>query len=176
MIIDHYFKHPVIIDYTVAVGVSTGIYWLWNRYNFCLPKFEQSLSVVTDLTTISLTLAGFILTLVTVLITFKSGSKVQKLEVDSNEPLFDMFFATGLYFETVRHLKNCIKSLIFIGFVGFTLKLGLLTFIQTEIFYFNAFSIVVVFLTTWRCLLILGTVLNLQKSSFDKQNCKFQLY
>jgi hypothetical protein len=170
MIIDHYFKKPVIIDYTIAIVTATVIFLTWNKYNLCLPKFDQSLSVLTDLTTISLTLAGFILTLLTVLITFKSGSKIQKLELDSDEPLFDMFFATGLYFETVRHLKNCIKSLIFIGFVGFTLKLGLLTFIQTEIFYFNVFSVIIILLTTWRCLLILGTILNLQKTSFDKKN------
>lgn len=170
MIIDHYFKNPIVIDYTIAGGAATAIFWSWNKYNFCLPKLDQSLSVLTDLTTISLTLAGFILTLLTVLITFKSGSKIQKIEVDSKESIFDMFFATGLYFETVRHLKNCIKSLIFIGFVGFTLKLGILTFIETEIFYFNAFSIIIIFFTTWRCMLILGTVLNLQKISFDKRD------
>lgn len=170
MIIDKYFKNPILIDYSLAIGVAIIIFKVWQKLKFCLPKFDQSLSVLTDLTTISLTLAGFILTLLTVLITFKSGSKIQKLEVDSKEPIFDMFFATGLYFETVRHLKNCIKSLIFIGFIGFTLKLGLLTFISTEIFYLNVFSIVVIFLTTWRCLLILGTVLNLQKSSFDKKH------
>lgn len=168
MIIDKYFKNPVLIDYTIAFFIAVSIFIIWQKFTICLPKFDQSLSVLTDLTTISLTLAGFILTLITVLITFKSGSKIQKLEVDSKEPIFDMFFATGLYFETVRHLKNCIKSLIFIGFIGFTIKLGLLTFISVEIFYFNAFSIVVIFLTTWRCLMILGTVLNLQKSSFDK--------
>lgn len=61
--------------------------------------------MLTDLITISLTLAGFILTLITVLITFKSSSKIKKLEVDSKEPIFDLFFATSLYFETVRHLK-----------------------------------------------------------------------
>jgi hypothetical protein len=173
MIIDYYFRNPILIDYSIAIGAATGIFWVWDKYNISLPKIDQSISVLTDLTTISLTLAGFILTLLTVLITFKSGSKAEKLEVDSNEPLFDMFFATGLYFETVRHLKNCIKSLIFIGFVGFTLKLGVLIFIQTEIFYFNAFSIIIILLSAYRCLLILGTVLNLQKSSFDKRDDRY---
>lgn len=168
MIIDRYFKNPILIDYTLAIILATGLFVLRAQYKFCIPKLEQSLSVVTDLTTISLTLAGFILTLLTVLITFKSGSKVQELKADSKESIFDQFFATGLYFDTVRHLKNCIKSLIFIGFIGFTLKLGLAALFKTDIFYFNTFSIVVVFLTTYRCLLILGAVLNLQKESFDK--------
>lgn len=166
MIIDSYFKSPVLIDYTIATAAAFGIYYLWKKFEFFLPNFDQSLSVLTDLITISLTLAGFILTLITVLITFKSSSKIKKLEVDSKEPIFDLFFATSLYFETVRHLKNCIKSLLFIGF---NLKLGLMTFLKAEIFYFNAFSILIIFLTTWRCLLILGMVLNLQKSSFENE-------
>jgi hypothetical protein len=168
MIVDRYFKNPVIIDYTFAVFVTGGLFVLSKKYKFNLPDTIQSLSVLTDLTTISLTLAGFILTLLTVLITFKSGSKIQEVKVDSKDSIFDQFFATGLYFDTVRHLKNCIKSLIFVGFIGFALKLGLSAFFKTDIFYFNTFSIIVVFLTTYRCLLILGAVLNLQKESFSK--------
>ncbi|RZK17829.1 MAG: hypothetical protein EOO43_13105 [Flavobacterium sp.] len=157
-----------MIDYTSAVIVAVGLFALSENYKFPLPAVDQSLSVLSDLTTISLTLVGFILTLLTVLITFKSGSKVHEVKVDSEGSIFDLFFATGLYFETVRHLKNCIKSLIFVGFIGFTIKLGLSAFFKANIFYFNTFSIIIVLLTTYRCLLILGAVLNLQHKSFNK--------
>jgi hypothetical protein len=165
MILDSYFKKPILIDYSIAIIFTTAIIVIWKKLMLEIPKYDQSISVLTDLTTISLTIAGFILTLLTVLITFKSSSKIVEPIEDSDETVFEKFFATTLYFQTVRHLKNCIKSLLFIGLIGFSLKIGLLLFMNFQIFYFNAFAMTILFLTTWRCLLILGLVLNLQSKT-----------
>src|SRR5690606_32803109 len=116
---------------------------------------EDVISITTDVTTISLTLTGFILTLLTVLITFKTSSKAKKIEIESSESLFNLFFASGYYYETVKLLKNCIKSLIFIAIVGFSLKLFLLDKYKPYTFFFNIIGLCIILLTIWRCLLIL---------------------
>ncbi|MFT3796479.1 hypothetical protein [Flavobacterium sp.] len=135
-----------------------------------LPCKEDAMAVTSDVTNISLTLSGFILTLLTVLITFKSGSKIKKIEPDNDETVFNLFFASGYYFVTVKHLKNCIKSLIFIAVVGFICKLFLPTEYKPNAFYFNVFGLGIILLTISRCVLILSKVLDLQQQEHDNDN------
>ena len=130
---------------------------------FNLPKDERSLSMTSDLANVGLTSAGFILTLLTVLITFKSGSQINKSNYSEDNSLFDLFFASNLYFTTVRILKNCIKSLILISVIGYALKLGLQKEFLKYIFFYNVFGLIIIGLTLYRCLLVLTKILKMQK-------------
>ena len=170
MILDGYFKRPLTWDYFIAVVLCTLGFVLVHEKIILKPKADDCMAIITDVTNISLTMSGFILTLLTVLITFKGGSKITKVEVDSNEPLFDLFFVTGLYHETVKHLKNCIKSLIIIAFIGFTIKIFFPDSLKTDVFYFNIVGFTIIILTITRCLLILGKVMDLQKENDKKNN------
>lgn len=169
MILDAYFKRPFVWDYFTALLLSILGFVLVLKKIIINPKAEECISVTTDITNISLTMSGFILTLLTVLITFKGGSKISKIEIDSKETLFDLFFATGLYHETVRHLKNCIKSLIIVAIISFTIKIFSPETLKTDIFYFNIFGFTMIIMTISRCLLILGKVMDLQREN-DKKN------
>ncbi|TDE52726.1 hypothetical protein [Flavobacterium sp. GT3P67] len=170
MIVDIYFKRPFLWDYLTAILLSIFGFVLFYKKIITKPTAEECISVTTDITNISLTMSGFILTLLTVLITFKSGSKIAKVEIDSEESLFELFFATGFYHETVRHLKNCIKSLIIVAIIGFILKLFSPESLKIDIFYFNIGGLTIVIMTIFRCLLILGKVMDLQKESDAKNN------
>ncbi|TCN61068.1 hypothetical protein D0809_04090 [Flavobacterium circumlabens] len=170
MILDRYFKRPLIWDFFMALLLSVIGFILVYKNIIFRPQADDSIAIITDITNISLTMSGFILTLLTVLITFKGSSKITKVEVDSKEPLFDLFFVTGLYHETVRHLKNCIKSLIIVAIIGFTIKIFSPESLKTNIFYFNIFGFTVIMLTITRCLLILGKVMDLQKENDEKNN------
>ena len=130
---------------------------------FYLPDYDRSLSVTSDLANVGLTSAGFILTLLTVLITFKSSSKVNKRNYSEDESVFELFFASELYFTTVGILKNCIKSLILISVIGYSLKLGIAEEILNYLFFYNVFGLIVISLTLFRCLLILTKVLKMQE-------------
>jgi len=68
--IDKYFKRPVFWDYFFAIILSTLVTILWKNDALGVPKEEYLYSTVSDLSTISLTMAGFFLTLLTVLISF----------------------------------------------------------------------------------------------------------
>lgn len=163
MILDKYFKNPILWDYLIAFFIVGILFYLnWNDY-LCLPKSERSLSMTSDLSNIGLTCTGFILTLLTVLITFKSSSKVSKENYTNEDSLFEMFFASDLYFMTVKILKNCIKSLIFISVFGYSLKLGLKQEYLKFTFFYNVLGLTILALTLWRCLMILTKILKMQE-------------
>ncbi|MGB0982199.1 MAG: hypothetical protein ACPGUH_08880, partial [Winogradskyella sp.] len=73
MILDKYFRRPVLYDYLISIIVGALLYLIFYKGLFNLPNDERSLSMTTDLANVGLTSAGFILTLLTVLITFKSS-------------------------------------------------------------------------------------------------------
>jgi hypothetical protein len=163
MIIDKYFKQPVLFDYLISLVIIIILFIAYIQNIINLPESERSLSMTSDLANVGLTSAGFILTLFTVLITFKSSSKVNKNNYSEDDTLFYLFFSSDLYFMTVQILKNCIKSLIFISVIGFSLKLGIPKEFLKFVFFYNVFGLIIIALTLYRCLLILTKVLKMQE-------------
>lgn len=160
--IDKYFKRPVFWDYILASLLSSIAFYLICICVITLPKEEFIYSVTSDISTMALTMAGFILSLLTVLISFKSTIK-KTYKPSDNDTVFDIFFSTALYFETIRHLKNAIISLTLVAIVGYIFKLCFASNNSSLLFIFNCFGIVVVFLTVWRCVLILSKIIKIQQ-------------
>ena len=161
--LDKYFKHPLFWDYmlvTIAIGIIKSLLY-FNKIS--LPCNSILLSISSDISGISFTSAGFIITLTTVLITFKSNNKVKKESPDPSNTIFELFFATNLYFETIKHLKNCVKSLIFISVSGYSIKLFVSYNLDEYLFLFCCVGITIITVTLWRCLLVLTKIMNLQK-------------
>ena len=161
--LDRYFVRPLFWDYTIASLLVAAGYFLFYKKLLIIPNESFYLSITSDLSTVSLTSAGFILTLLTVLITFKSSSDISNQSVEIPKSTFEFFFASSLYFETVKHFKNCIKSLVLIAIIGFSLKLILTENSRYFLYFYNILSLVVIVLTLWRCLLILSKILEMQK-------------
>lgn len=158
-----YFRYPVFIDYTIAAIVCLFFSVLNERDILLIKKDSDYGAITTDLSTIALTLAGFVLTLLTVLITFKTGARIPNEDNREEVPLFDYFFSSKLYFDTINLLKNCIKSLIFIAILGFTLKLLLPAEYLHLLFYSNILGLIIIVTTLLRSLAILTSIVNLQK-------------
>lgn len=163
MILDIYFRKPIFWDYLVCLLLCILSIILEYKGIVILPSKEESIAITTDVTTISLTLSGFILTLLTVLITFKSSAPTNKNLKNEEQSLFSLFFTTEYYFVTTKHLKNCIKSLLFIAVIGFAIKLFLPGYLKSKSFFFNIVGLGIIILTIWRCVLILSKVLELQR-------------
>lgn len=162
-ILDKYFNNPVMIDIIIGAIITAFIFILIQEDVFSIPKSQRSISMISDLSNIGFTSAGFILTLLTVLITFKSGSSVTKYNYDNENSVFELFFASNLYFVTVKILKNAIKSLIVISVIGYALKIGLSQDLLKYTFYFNVIGLTIVSLTLYRCLLILSQIMKMQE-------------
>ncbi len=162
MILDIYFKRPLFWDYLISGTIIILLFVSYFYKIIVLPEKSDSYSLTGDITNIALTLVGFILTILTVLITFKDNSNAKI--ISDEEPVFNKFFSTDYYYETVKHLKNCIKSIALIAALGFFFKLLLSNEFRIYLFYYNVFSLTIIMLTVLRCLLILEKILELQKS------------
>ena len=161
--LNFYFKRPIISDYTIS-GIVVIIVWYLLCSNYLIiPKADRLFSTVSDMSTIALTMAGFILTLTTVLISFKSTNKIDKNNVQESDTVFDLFFASKLYFDTIKILNNAIKSLSIIALIGYLLKLVLSEVYLLQLYLYSVFGIVIIVLTVTRCVFILTTIVNMQK-------------
>lgn len=163
MILDIYFRRPIFWDYLIALFAVWILFLLFKKEIIFLPSEQESYALTGDLTNIALTFVGFILTILTVLITFKDTSASKK-NID-DEPAFNKFFSTDFYYETIRHLKNCIKSISTVAAMGFFLKLFLSSQNRIHLFFFNIIGLIIIMLSVYRCLIILGKILQLQRNS-----------
>lgn len=157
-----YFERPILWDYTLLILINVVV-CLLVKYNLLLiPSDEYNLSTASDIANIGFTSAGFVLTFLTLLITFKSSSATNKNSDSETNNLFDLFLATGLYSKTIIHLKNAVKSLIFMAIIGYSFKLLLNPDFHYLIYYFNISGIFLTSITLWRCLIILTRILKMQ--------------
>lgn len=161
--LDKYFKHPVVWDYMIAAGIVSIVFKLVILGYLNVPTEDHLYSTVSDMSTVGLTMAGFILTLLTVLISFKSTNKVNADDIGEDDKVFDIFFASKLYFSTVEILKNAIKSLTIVSLSGYTLKLFLKSTNNNILYFFCIAGATIILLTVWRCILILTRIIKIQE-------------
>jgi len=162
-ILDFYFRFPVIIDFFIGISSVTFINHYIKLGYLSIPKDEIILDYASETTTVLLTLAGFILTFLTVLITFKTGSNT----LSSTPSIMESFCNSSLYKETTRLLKNCIKSIIFLTMVIYMLRFINL-FGLWIMYYWIIFSIIVLLLTILRSLFILDNILKFHTDENDQ--------
>src|SRR5690606_20250044 len=101
-LLDKYFKRPLLFDYLLGCMLVGIVEIIRHKFSFRLPISDKSLSLVSDLSTISLPLAGFILTCLTVIVTSKTTAMKPHTSDNSDVTLFDLFFNTNLYYDTTR--------------------------------------------------------------------------
>jgi len=161
--LDKYFKYPIFTDATLGLVLNLVLWLLFKKCVITLPEKAINVSISTDISTISLTLAGFVLTLLTVLITFKAAAKVPNEYNAFDTSVFDRFFSSSYYSRTIELLKGSIVMLIFVSVLGFVLKLTLRENCINYIFFANCFGLLIIVTTLWRCLIILTNIVKLQQ-------------
>lgn len=163
--LNKYFERPLFWDYTISL-IFVCIAFLLKRFaHLRITNNDIILSIASDLSTVGLTAAGFILTLLTVLITFKTNSKITKENANQSNSLFELFSASNLFFETISHLKNCVKSLIVISVLGYIVKLIIYEHQFLFLYFYNIIALTIIVLTLWRSLVILTNILKMQKEN-----------
>ncbi|SUX45869.1 hypothetical protein [Chryseobacterium indoltheticum] len=164
MIFDIYFKRPVVWDYLISLIISGSLVYYFIKDKIYIPKDSDSYSLTGDISNVAFTLAGFILTILTVLITFKDSTG------ERNDNVFARFFNSSYYQPTVNHLKNCIKSIIVVAMFGFFFKMFVIEQYRNYLFFYNVFALIITFLSIWRCIIILSKILVLQNPANDNQD------
>lgn len=161
---DHYFKKPVLWDLVISACVAGLVYFVIQRQLLALPLQSELVDFNANLLGAAFSSAGFILTILTILITFKTSHPKAGADTQ-NSSVFDLFFSTGLYQRTVSLLRNCIWELFVVCAVIAFIRLGSSMFLPVFIYLMNLACTLLVLLSLVRCLIILSKVMALQKDS-----------
>lgn len=156
---DFYLKTPVICDFFIVGFFLVIWYSLSNYFSFSIDSKNNKLSEVSaEIGTVLITIAGFILTIITIIVTFKNT-----IEPKKNESNNDLFYNSDFYPVTIKLLKNCVKLLLFLFLVIYFARL-LYPISDIILFYINLSALVFSVLVFMRFLLILKIIISFQVS------------
>lgn len=161
-LLDFYLKRPFIYD--LIISVFFGIVFWFLVTNGCI-NFESSeiiQSINTDLISVTISLAGFILASLTIIVTFKDSVDAKGKKLEEVETGKDLFFSSGSYFTSV---KVFYRSAIILLLMFLVLSLAKLVKIDVDNIFYSLFSvvcIVIITLTVLRSLYLLIMIIKLQ--------------
>ena len=162
-ILDTYYKHPIRYDYLISILVIVASYYL-DKYDYIeIPNIVFSNDFASDIGAIGLTFSGFILTLITILISFKSSQLSEPESLNNNSNAFKIFLASDLYSDSIKILQKGVISLIVISFIIFTAKLFFVNKTFNYLFFLNITGLIIILSTFFRCYYVLSLILRMQK-------------
>jgi len=162
--IDKYFKRPVLFDYLFASSVVGFLYILKLRDLLQLPSAEKTSLFSSDLGTIGFTVSGFILTLITILLTLRSGQIISQEQINNSSSPFTIFLGSPLYIKSIDILKHGVLSLVVVSLLLYLLKLLIPTNFIQYLFFFNIVGLIIIFSSFMRCFHVLGLIMKMQNS------------
>lgn len=162
-LIDVYYKRPILYDYIISFSIIAALFFLNSHNLFVLPCKQNSLDFASDIGAIGLTVSGFVLTLITILLTLKSGQLLSNESLTNESSPFKIFLSSKLYQQTICILKKGVYSLVFISMLLYTLKMTLNPSISQNIFFANIIGLFVILTTFLRCFYVLSLILKMQE-------------
>lgn len=162
--LEKYYKRSILYDYCFSLLVVLALYLLIdNNILIKQPDLCKSFDFSSDIGTVGLTVSGFILTLLTILMTLKSGQLVNEEELSQKSSPFKIFLASQLYMRSIEILRNGVLSLVTICFLIFFLKMLFQDQIKEDLFYINVIGLFIIITTFLRCFYVLNLILRMQK-------------
>jgi len=169
-----YIDHAIIWDFLLAVIIGTCIFYGKPTLEmfFTLPKIENVNNFCISLITISATLMGFLLTIITVIVTFKRGFE-DKPCVEPNDKLNDKLklempdktiFERNISKETKFYGTQIHKRVVDV-FVNATYEIGMVLLILL-IIQFNIFSHTIFCISVISFCLFIMIILSITRSLF----------
>jgi len=164
-IADKYLSYPIFIDLIIVVSV-----WLISKY--CpifiiqLENKENQINLLSNLIGTNVSLAGFILAALTIIVTFKSSvdSKIN-IEKAKNNQVYDnaleLIFASKHYNSIVKVFKNALMELILCFIVLFFFWLSVESLSIWTIYRVNLSCILITSFTIIRSMVVLFLILKL---------------
>jgi hypothetical protein len=127
-----------------------------------MPDEEVIIDSSSDIGAIGLTISGFILTLLTIIITFRSGQILSNENLSNNSSPFRIFLASPLYKTSINILKYGVISLVSISFSILILKILIVHDYAELLFYINIIGLIIILMTFIRCFYILNLIIKMQ--------------
>jgi hypothetical protein len=167
---DGYYARPILYDFLIVTIICVLYWFLTTKYSFAILSDEEFIkSFTTDLLNTSISLAGFILASLTIIVTFKDNSEAKKQGLSEDQ--ITRLTGLELLFSS-KHYATIVKTFltsVFLLLSGFlVLSLYKFLFSQLPIFiadYLIIISVFIISLTVFRCILLLYNIIRLQISS-----------
>lgn len=159
-ILDIYYKRPLLYDLLINV-IIVGLLFYLNHEGVLQVDFDEN---STNVGSVGLTISGFILTLLTILLTLKSNSIIKGENITSGSNAFQVFLASNLYKKSITILKNSVVILLFVSFITLAASVLTKTIYQQYGFYINTVCLLFILLTFLRCFYILNLIFEMQNN------------
>lgn len=166
-ILDKYIKNPLLYDMIIVSCFIVGKHVLSNKDILIITVPLDTLkSIISDIVSTTISLAGFILASLTIIVTFKDNINHKEVysKIDKKEDLtgMEMLFSSRHYKRIVGVFSwSCIIFLTIFFFISIT-KLFLDKLLTDIILDLIIFSFITLSATIFRCLLILHKIIKIQ--------------
>ena len=113
-VLDIYYKRPFIFDLLIN-SLVIGIILYFESEGYYSFSFNQNSLVIPS---VGITISGFILTMLTILLTLKSNSIINEniKSIDNFNNNFKVFLASNLYSKAISILRDGVVFLLIVSF------------------------------------------------------------
>lgn len=158
--IDFYLNNPLKIDFFCLILI-----WIINS-NFSVFKFnigtkENNVSILSDVISASISLAGFILASLTIIVAIKSNLTNKNIESAKN-PL-ELFFSPMNYRKIIEVFQGSIIELTFSFICAYVFWIALENINLFTLFKVNLSLIFIISISVIRSLLVLFKIINIKE-------------
>ncbi|MBP5982256.1 MAG: hypothetical protein KA734_00930 [Fluviicola sp.] len=158
--LDFYLKFPVLLDIALVILISSCTLILKNKGILRDFDVERLKSISSDLISTSISLAGFVLAALTIIVTFKD-SATGKSSTDGKST----FFNSGKYFDLVKVFYSAALVLIFTFVILSTIKISdIFKNLKIEQYVILG-ALILICTSVLRSLILLFQIIKLQKNS-----------
>ena len=121
--LDYLYKYPLLVDSLIGL-IFCSLIKYYEKTNGYLNIYKAyDISICSDLGSIGLTLSGFLITIVTILVSFKTTSLIEEVELKKNSSSFLIFISSPLYFQTVKFINKSVIILVLVSILNYILKI-----------------------------------------------------
>lgn len=160
-LLDKYYKRPLLYDLILNVLVVIIIFGLEQKQLIELDFDCESKEVAS----IGITISGFILTILTILLTLKSNNIGSSEKTETNS--FKIFLASNLYSKSISILKNGVLTLLVISFITLGFSVFFNKLYCSYGIYANIVCIIFIILVFLRSFYILNLIFKMQNKEIN---------
>lgn len=159
-LIDKYLASPILCDAIIA-----GLVWVASKHfalvNFALTDKSNQINLMTNLIGADVSLAGFILAALTIIVTFKSN--VQSKGMNDAMNALELIFSSKHYYRIVQVFKKSLIEFVMCFILLFCAWLSTDNFLIETVYRINVTGIILTTLSISRSLFVLFMILDLEK-------------
>lgn len=159
-ILDKYLAYPILCD----LSIVSAIWYLSKNFalfNFVLTDKSNQINIIPYIISADVSLAGFILAALTIIVTFKSNIQSKRMNDATNA--LELIFSSKHYSKIVQVFRKSLVELVICFIFLFCAWLSTDNFSIATINRINVTGIIITTLAISRSLFILFMVLDLEK-------------